>query len=94
MFFAAGLIGFDKSIPKARPGIYGAADANDIQESGFYKLGWDKNTGCLNFPNNDYLYGTMLVFGSENTTVQIIITTGDAAYIRIRYGGWYRWINI
>lgn len=91
---AAGLMGFNNSVPKQRGGIYVGTDANGILESGFYKLGWDTNTGCTNFPNNDYLYGSMLVFSSENTTIQILVTTGAGAYIRLRYGGWYDWVKI
>lgn len=90
----AGLIGLDENFMRSRWGIYGTTDANNIMSPGVYKLGWSSNTGCTNFPHNNYLYGTMIVFRFDAVVCAQIIITSSEVWVREYYDGWKSWIQL
>lgn len=90
----AGVIGLDENFMRSRWGIYGTTDANNIMSPGVYKLGWGSNTGCTNFPHNNYLYGTMIVFRFDAVVCAQIIITSSEVWAREYYDGWKSWIQL
>lgn len=88
------MIGLDENFMRSRWGIYGTTDANNIMSPGVYKLGWGSNTGCTNFPNNNYLYGTMIVFRFDAVVCAQIIITSSEVFAREYYDGWKSWIQL
>lgn len=90
----AGMIGLDENFMRSRWGIYGTTDANNVMSPGVYKLGWSSNTGCTNFPHNNYLYGTMIVFRFDAVVCTQIIITSSEVWAREYYDGWKSWIQL
>ena len=71
--------------------ISGNVDANNLQTSGYWQLSWGGNTGCSNFPSNNYFYGILIVFNTPNAVYQMAIN-GDGVHSRLMFdynwGGW------
>lgn len=90
----AGLVGLDGNFMRAKWGIYGSTNADDIVLPGIYKLGWDSNQGCTNFPHNNYLYGIMIVFRFDDIVKSQIIITSSEVWMREFYDGWKSWLQL
>ena len=91
---AAGLINKSGLYPfQYRYSIYSATDCNTVTAQGVYKLGWDSNTGCVNFPSSNYLYGILLVFVANDAIVQII-KSSSGTWIRHFFDRWFDWANL
>lgn len=71
-------------------------DCDNLTDTGCYALNWGSNVGNTNFPDNNYLYGILLVFSSSGSPcIQIIHNTANKLFVRIRYDGiWKPWKSI
>lgn len=71
--------------------ISGNVDANNLQTSGYWQLSWGSNTGCSNFPSNNYFYGIFIVFKTQNAVYQLAIN-GEGVHSRLMFDyNWYGW---
>lgn len=70
-------------------------NCNDLINTGCYSLNWSSNMGNINFPNNNYCFGALLVFASNGNAIIQVVHCIDYLYIRIRYDGiWKPWKSI
>lgn len=71
--------------------ISGGVDANNLQTSGYWQLSWGGNTGCSNFPSNNYFYGILIVYKTQNAVYQLAIN-GDGVHSRLMFDyNWHGW---